>query len=518
MSLETAFPIAVPPFKDTPDPELVFLTPNHEALLAELVNFVQNRRGLALLVGEEGVGKTTLLLTLMGRLPPTCQDVLVSHPSREPLGLVQMLASSLGLALGERECLEVTALAQELRSLVQAGRQPVVMVDEAQELSDGHLKELWLLAQMENQDGGLLPFILVGRRGLLKKLESRTHERLRPLIRARLTLPPLTPRETILYLDHRLRRAGSSFAACFSPECSGPLFAITGGLPRRINRLAREALERAQREGLPRVTRSLLSGEEASPVPVDLGPLRPRAAWRNKLTAAAVLLGLGLISALYLGGLGFLRPFTFTGPALKSPAGISGKEGTRQSPAGTPLRPGETPETSQAEKPKPSPLSAGTVRPSGSGELPGAVPSPSREQVASEATYQVAPADYLYKIAARFYRENPKIGFAALLLANPGLNETDPLFPGQILNLPQVDQQSGIIRIKDRYFYLLRRYFGETPEMSRLVQHLKENQVEFLIRESRHPEQQKIYRLFLGGYASVPELHQVIKQFEEPRP
>ena len=72
----------------------------------------------------------------------------------------------------------------------------------------------------------------------------------------------MTPAETILYIDHRLRQVGSSFEACFADDCSDQFFPITGGFPCRINQVCHQALERCWHESLPQVTRNMLREEE----------------------------------------------------------------------------------------------------------------------------------------------------------------------------------------------------------------------------------------------------------------
>lgn len=499
MSLTSPLTFPEDPFQDIPDRKFVFLSPTHEALLKELIDFIHRRQGLALVVGEEGVGKTTLISVLVERLRPHYQTVVLSPPGREPLALVKAVASSLGVALREPYRMEVTSPAEALRQHLQAGRPSVAILDDAHTLTDAHLLDLWLLSQMEHQGGVLLPFVLVGRRGLLKKVDSRSHERLRPLIRARLTLPPLSPKETFRYLDHRLRQVGSSFAACFTSECSGPLFATTGGIPRLINQRAREALARAQKEGLSRVTRAQLSTESPVLAPAEEVPPQPWFGQGARIAFAGILIFLGICFAFYQGwhrGL-FSWPSGFLGPAGKGPGDITvePKTPTESHKPAKPGSPPPPPETGRQPAPQDS-LKEATY----------AAKAPEQPL----ATYQVAPADHLFKIADKVFPEQPRLGVAALILANPDLKEEDTLYPGQVLRLPELKATQNLIRIEGKYFYLARRFFGPTPELSRLLNTLKENEVQFLVRETSHPGFRKIYRVFIGGYDSPEEIQKAL--------
>lgn len=510
MELTSNLHFTEPPFQDRYDPGFLFLTAKHEAILADLVNFLTSRRGLALLLGEEGVGKTILLSVLGERLPPAWQAVVVSHPLREALGLVQTMAAALGLTLRDRDLVNFTAFAQGLKAAVKGGRNPVLLVDDAQDLTDDHLTEIWLLSQMEHDDGLLLPILLVGRNSLVKKLDSRSHERLRAQIGARFTLPPLTPEETILYLDHRLRQVGSSFSACFSPECSGPLFATTGGVPRRLNQRAREALERCRREGLPWVSRALLSGESRSLPDLGAVPPKPRRGRKMALAAALVL-------ALSLSGYGLYRhlpegltPWR-TGTS-NAPLAVTQKAAETSSPKTEPVAEGPTgaaPEGPGSGSSLPPPEAR---RPSEPPPVAAAAPSPPETRKSAEATYRVLPDDYLTKIAAKLFPRQPKIGYVALLLANPDLGESDLLFPGQVLKLPEVNPENGVIKVNGQYFYLWRRFFGETPELSGLREKLEKDGIRLMVKESWPARNKTVYRLFVGGYDSEPELQEALQK------
>lgn len=510
MDFTSSLDFTEPPFQDLSDRRFLFLTRNHEAILADLVHFLTSRRGIALLLGEEGVGKTTLLSVLVERLPPGWQAVVVSHPPREPLGLVQSLAAALGLDLRDRDLVNFSAFAQALRGLVKGGRNPAVLVDDAQDLSDDHLKEVWLLSQMDHEDGLLLPIVLVGRKSLAKKVDSQSHERLRPLIRSRLTLPPLTPEEVILYLDHRLRQVGSSFSACFAPECSGPLFATTGGLPRHLNQRAREALERCRQEGLSRVSRGLLSGE-SRPLP-DLGGIPGKRRPGRKMAGAAAL-----VLGLFLAGYGLYRhwPESLTlwrAGVFRESSPIPPVTAGKESPPREPVeeRPiGAAPEGTGAGNSVPSSESRRPPEPPAASEEVPSVASPDKT---AEAAYRILPDDYLTKIAAKFFPRQPKIGYVALLLANPDLSETDLIYPGQVLRLPEVNPQNGVIKVNGQYFYLWRRFLGETPELVKFKEKLENAGVRLMVKESRHPEHKTVYRLFVGGYDSEQELLEVLQK------
>jgi len=516
MSLDTYFGFSEPPFQDSPDQRFLFITPKHEAVLAELVDFITTHQKVALVTGDEGVGKTMLISALVERLPQDYQPLLLTNLASEPMALMVSVADAMGLTIKERNLVDLTPFANAVHTGALEGKFPAVIIDDAQLLSDQHLTEIWLLSQMEHQGRHLLPMVLVGRKGLIKKLDSHANQRLRPLATVRINLPSLTPGETILYMDHRLRQVGSSFAACFSEECSGQLFATTGGIPRRINQVARQALERCWQEKLLRVTRAMLGGErQALPEGAKILPKRHRGKTAGVLAGAAlvvILAGYALYS-------GFL--FSTSPPVTDSPGAPPGPltgtvpEQALRGPVTTePTPPEEHAEAKGAEKPgAPAPDPQAASPPEPPQVLPGPESSPEPKATPS-ATYQVTSADNLSRIVAKHYPDDKLLGFAAVLLANPPIIEEDIIYPGQVILLPELNPLDQVITVNGKRYYLLHKYYGSTAPLQKTIARLKEHQLQFLVRETQHPEAGTIYRLFLGGYEREMELKEAIKVAE----
>ena len=122
------------------------------------------------------------------------------------------------------------------------GQQFVLIIDEAHLLSIGSLEYIRLLSNIEITENKLLQILLIGQNELSHKLHRRDMRQLRQRINVNRFLSPMSPSETIEYIDHRLGVAGSSFDKCFQSSCKKPIYKMTGGVPRSINRLCDTAL------------------------------------------------------------------------------------------------------------------------------------------------------------------------------------------------------------------------------------------------------------------------------------
>ena len=265
MSYNEFFGFSDSPFLDVPDLKFLFLVKQHEALLAALTESITSHQGIAILSGDDGVGKTMLVQALMQKLPSSYQPIAIAQPVAEPLATTVMIAQSLAVTLREQNLLNLTPLVNALQDAARQGKFFLALFDDAHVLTDQHLEEVYFLSQMEYQGRQLMPIILVGRNGLVQKLDSSDTQGLRQLVHKNLNLVSLTLEETNHYIDHRLQQVGSSFAACFADGCLDQLFAHTGGIPRRINQECDKALNRAWQEHRTQVTRDLLGDEEPAP-------------------------------------------------------------------------------------------------------------------------------------------------------------------------------------------------------------------------------------------------------------
>lgn len=238
--------LAEPPFSLTPDPRFVFLSDRHREALAHLVYGIGQggAGGFVQLTGEVGTGKTTLSRLLLEQLPDHVRPALILNPRLSPIELVEAIAEEIGVDVsavrGSRKGV-VDALNRALLAAHAAGQGVVVIIDEAQNLSDDALEEVRLLTNLETARQKLLQIILIGQPELRDKLARPALRQLAQRITARYHLSPLDADEVDAYLRHRFAVAGGKRFP-FTAKAVRALARHSGGVPRRLNILAERAL------------------------------------------------------------------------------------------------------------------------------------------------------------------------------------------------------------------------------------------------------------------------------------
>jgi general secretion pathway protein A len=238
------FGLTAPPFSTAPDPEYAYETREHQLAVTKIAYSVEERRGIFLLTGEIGSGKTTisqLLLNTWDRQPERYAVGHVVDPSAAtPAAFLRVLLAS----FGQDTARNVQDLKDILRGFLvdsyQAGKTPVLMIDEAQTISRANLDLLQLLSNEQTQKAKLLQIVMFAQPNFVHKLTQK------PALRSRITgganLNPLTLEDALAMLRYRVSVSGGDFDALFRPETHKPLYNATGGIPRELCILSDAAL------------------------------------------------------------------------------------------------------------------------------------------------------------------------------------------------------------------------------------------------------------------------------------
>jgi type II secretory pathway predicted ATPase ExeA len=232
------------PFNVNPDPRYLFLTRHTEEALACLTYGIQSRKGFVLLTGEVGTGKTTLINKLLEwlRLQQVATAFIFNSRLNVPQFLDYMMAD-FGIPCDSRAKSQVLLkLYNWLLDRYRAGETAVLIVDEAQNLSDEVLEEIRMLTNLETFTEKLLQIVLVGQPELEQKLKQPQLRQLRQRLTLRAKTHPLTLDETKAYIQQRLRIAGSNGQQIFAPESLIAVHRYSGGIPRVINLLCEHCL------------------------------------------------------------------------------------------------------------------------------------------------------------------------------------------------------------------------------------------------------------------------------------
>lgn len=232
------------PFDLTPNPKYLVLTAGHQEALSNLNYAITSRKGIALLVGEAGAGKTTVIRTAIERQPTRVHYVHLHNPALTRNEFVEMLATRFELSAKAGE--SKTALLLELERLLferrSKGETTLLIIDEAQSLSSELLEEIRLLANIETNEEKLLTLIIAGQPEIAEHLNKPELRQLKQRIALRCELPALQLRETIAYIAGRIRAAGGVGAQVFTREAVMSIHELSRGIPRTINVLCDNAL------------------------------------------------------------------------------------------------------------------------------------------------------------------------------------------------------------------------------------------------------------------------------------
>ena len=224
------------PFNTTPDPRFLFLTPSHREALAQLMYGVQEGTGFAILTGEVGTGKTTLLHTLLQRMDPQIAVAMIVNPMLGFDGLLELILEDLGVGTGgDTTARRLVALHRFLLERAAAGHRTVLIIDEAQHLDPTTLEQIRLLSNYESPSRKLLQIILAGQPELEAKLALPQLRQLKQRIGLRCAIQPLMPRETRDYITARLRIAKAANPRLFTERAVDRISTYARGIPRLVN-------------------------------------------------------------------------------------------------------------------------------------------------------------------------------------------------------------------------------------------------------------------------------------------
>ena len=233
------------PFHVTPNPRFLFLSPTHEEALQHLRYGIEDKKGFIVLTGEVGCGKTTLCRQLLEELEQReeVDTALLLNPRVSETQLLRGIMKELG---EEAKARSKSDLLDKMNDLllerIHAGREIVVIIDEAQNLSFEVMEMLRMVSNLETYDQKLLQIILMGQPELNEKLKEERLRQFRQRILVHYDLKPLNSREVELYITHRLTRAGSNGRIQFTPRALRKIASKSLGIPRMINNICDKAL------------------------------------------------------------------------------------------------------------------------------------------------------------------------------------------------------------------------------------------------------------------------------------
>ncbi|WP_373991974.1 ExeA family protein [Duganella sp. BuS-21] len=240
---QSHFGLRESPFNITPNPAFFYSGNARGDILEAMLYAVAQGEGIIKLTGEVGTGKTMLCRMLESRMPPHIDVIYLVNPNLNPLEVQHAIAAELGLPTSGQRADEVQrALHTELIARHSAGRQVVLLVEEAQAMPLDTLEAIRLLTNLETARSKLLQIVLFGQPELNQHLELSSMRQLKERITHSFQVPALQADLTGDFLAFRLRAAGHAGPALFSPGAARLIAEASEGIVRRINILADKAL------------------------------------------------------------------------------------------------------------------------------------------------------------------------------------------------------------------------------------------------------------------------------------
>jgi general secretion pathway protein A len=554
------------PFVNNYDQRFMYMNQDYESLFTTILHTIIEKRKLIILSGARGTGKTILIHHLVDNLPPSLLPVIISSSKLETTGIMKEVAQKLRISLTDN-FLELHELENTLKELDSHQKHIVLIVDDAQVLSDRDLGEIGLIHLIEKNEQQLVAVLLVGQGSRHFQVDHQTGMNNAHCNSLKFRMPSLNESETINYIDHRLRQVGSSFDACFEPDTRDLIFHLAAGVPSRINQVCDQALQSAMGAKFKKVNRALL--EKMRPgEPPGLQFTRENKGLGKPLVALilGVIIIVGALAS-FNGVLGNWWQHSFakkdavalkykdhqvkeinqekvSAKGIQNPvtkkilpppivsANVNIKHATVSPTPEIDSQDQQVKETSKAavpaaatenpvkKEPLPPPIEPENIN---NNSMLSKKPEIDRGNEAQESEAEkaesitqrvVRPHENLTNIVAEHYQEYEPLGYQAVILANPDIMNENLITPGQVLYLPVIDYRDEEIQLQDNLFYTpYGLYYSEISMQKDLVR-LTNRKIKYLVRRTRQLDGIMAYRIYLGGYETQKALQEAKRQIQ----
>lgn len=284
------------PFNLVSDPRFMYYSESHCDAMSHLLYGVRERKGIILMLGEAGTGKTTLVRATLEMLKSTrvTTSVILNPILSKTEDFFEALLRGFGMDGFRSNNVEMLDVLQRfLRQQHRRNLIPVLIVDEAQELSRPLLEQIRMLSNLEAEGQKLLQFVLASQPEMAEKLDSYELRALRQRIVVRCRLNALNPQEAWQYIHSRLLIAGSDGRSIFQPQAVEVMYTFSGGIPRLLSSIADNCLlaayARNEREVDPNTVHQVVehleltevSSETASAAAVHQDVMRASSSWKE---------------------------------------------------------------------------------------------------------------------------------------------------------------------------------------------------------------------------------------------
>lgn len=249
------------PFNLSPEPRYLFLSEQHRDALNCLIYGIKEKKGFVLISGGVGTGKTTICRTFLNFLDNSLETALIFNTAVSDIELLETVVKEYGITIKNKlktKKIYIDALNNFLLGNYAAGKNAVLLIDEAQNLSYGALEQVRMLSNLETEQEKLIQIVLIGQQELNNTLMLPALRQLNERITVRYDLKPLSPPEVRDYIEYRLKVADGPGKVQFTKGAYTLVYNFTEGIPRRINALCDRALLIAYTKNVSKIDRKIV--------------------------------------------------------------------------------------------------------------------------------------------------------------------------------------------------------------------------------------------------------------------
>jgi len=486
------------PFTLNPNPKFLYLSPSHHEALSAMMSGIKEGKGIVVITGEAGVGKTTLIYALLKDLSKKIKTAFIFQTRLDFRDLLKNILRDLEVPINEKEENISSFLLEFRRHLnerLNRDETVTIIIDEAQSLDDEVLRDLARLSSPAPPATKSPQIVLVGHPELEVRLNSGKLRPLKEQVAVHREIRRLTREETRKYIKHRLKIVGADISEVFTPEAVNRVWEFSEGIPRVINLLCDRALLNGYQTSSP-----IIDSKIAKETIKDISSPQPRKSGIFREVFNQVRFHYKIIGILFifLGGLGFFSLFPRDSSLSILKVMVNLFPSTER-PMGT----------------------GGNILPSGGQPImkKGTIPI-SEERPPEKREGEIIEVKKGWNLSLLALHYYPVVNTSLLdfiLEANPEITDSNLIFPYQKIKIPKIIEESLLIKGSDNNYNIHLGTFDSTPDVHVYKDEPLLRGKKLTVVPRRVSPRETWYRIVLGGFSTKEEGLKTIQALKEKR-
>ena len=502
------------PFDVTPDPKFFFPSESHSEALASLRYGITHKKGFILILGEAGIGKTMLIHHLINTSDAQVKTILFPQSQIPFEQMLKEMLLKLKLPLGlETKGSMMHGLYDHLIGCLARNETVAVIIDEAENIGLKVIEEVRLLANLETSTSKLLQIVLVGQPELREKLRSDVIRQIKQRIVITCQIKPLTEKESMQYIDHRLKIAGSGSSEVFTDESLSLICRYAKGIPLALNTLCNNALsvgcDLSEKKISASTVKKVRSEKEIlSPERAQILASRFKRHIPHKISY--VIFVLVIFAVAFFFGRSYWQPLFYaqqpnpsiTQPVIKDRVKASAPEVKRHDAAeNVPGHPGPKVMNTVPEAPK-IPAS------------PPAVKGHSNTEIRIKEIVEVKKGVNLYALAYRYYKTTDETFIDHILKINPEITNPNLIVISQKIKIPEVTESLLIVQYSKGLYKVHLRTFTNLKSAGQYKRNVGLMGKEIEIVPWKVSPRETWYRVMAGPFVNRDEASKALEEMQ----